>query len=177
MENIMRKNAQLVSQNAAKTRVGTVSAYDPNAHAVKILFQPDNTESGWLPVFTPWVGNGWGMFSPPSIGDMAKVHFQEGGHEAGMVSLRGFNDVDRPLPVPSGEFWLVHKTGSSIKITNDGAISIHTNQNLNATVTGNANLSVTGPVTASAQQWNITGDINLTGNLTATGDVHAANIP
>jgi phage baseplate assembly protein gpV len=145
--NHMRMQAQAVTQNLAQTRLATISAYDPNNYAVKVLYQPDQSESGWLPILSPWVGNGWGMFSPPTIGQMAKVSFQEGSFEAGMVSLLGFNDVDRPLPAPPGEFWLVHSTGSVIKMNNDGTITIQ------------------------ASTLNLTGNLVMTGDLTVTGSV------
>ena len=138
--NVMRMQSQAVVGNTAQTRFATVSSYDPNNYAVKVLYQPDNTESGWLPIGTSWAGNGWGMFSPPPIGTMVKVSFQEGNHEAGIVSTSHFNDGYRPLPVPSGEMWLVHGSGSSVKILNDGSISI----------TGNTT---------------ITGDLHVTGNI------------
>jgi len=41
-----------------------------------------------------------------------------------------------PLPVSSGEFWLVHKTGSFLKLTNDGKVSIN----------GNAEIDITAPI-------------------------------
>lgn len=175
LQNMMRLQAQAILQNVAHPRLGTVSAYDPNNYAVKVIFQPDGTESGWLPIMSPWVGNGWGLFSPPSIGQAVSVHFQEGSHEAGLVHLGNFNDVERPLATPAGEFWLVHQTGSSIKITNNGAISIHTNQNCNVTVNGAASIAVTGNVTASAAQWNVTGNVNVTGDITASGNVSDQN--
>ena len=103
------------------TRIGVVSGYDPANYAAKVRIQPEDVETGWLPVATPWSGPGWGMFCPPSLDDVVDVHFQEGGKEAGFVCLRHFGDRFRPLPVPSGEFWLVHKSGSNFKF-HDGGI-------------------------------------------------------
>ncbi|EJN10477.1 hypothetical protein PMI40_00005, partial [Herbaspirillum sp. YR522] len=65
----------------------------------------------------------------------------------GMAGGRTFNDVDRPLAVQSGEFWLMHKLGGSIKLTNDGKVSVNSAVEINAagpvinlTATGNVNV-------------------------------------
>jgi len=171
MLNMMRMQSEAAMGSFSHTRIGTVSAYDPNNYAVKVLIQPNNVETGWLPIFSPWVGNGWGLFAPPSIGHMVKVHYQEGNYEAGIVSLRGFNDQDRPLPTPAGEFWLVHSTGSFLKIQNDGSVNIVTHTALTATVGGTTTLTSMGNVVATAPNFNLTGDVNVTGNITATGNI------
>ena len=124
MLNAMRAQAAMEGQGRARTRHGIVSGYDPVNYCAKVRIQPEDTETGWLPVFSPWAGNGWGFFAPPTPGDLVDVHFQEAGFETGYVSLRAFNDDDRPLPCPSGEFWLVHKSGSLLKFFNDGSVAL-----------------------------------------------------
>ncbi len=151
--NAMRLQAQ--SGQLAHTRIGTVSAYNPANYCAKVMIQPENVETGWLPVLSPWIGNGWGMFAPPTIGDLVEVQYQEGDFDAGMICLRFFNDADRPLSVPSGEFWLVHQSGSSLKFHNDGTVQL---------------ISI-GTLTSSAPQWNHTGPVNITGTLHTTGDI------
>jgi len=146
--NIMRQQAELVAGSIASARCGVVSSYDPNNYCAKVLIQPENIESGWLPVLSQWVGNGWGLFSPVSIGDNVEGQFQEGSFEHGFVCNRFFNDNVRPLNVPCGEFWLVHGSGQFIKLCNDG------------TITSNG-------------IWNHTGGFNVTGTITATVDVLA----
>ena len=98
-----------------------VTNYDPATHSVRVSYQPENQLSGWLPVLTPWVGDGWGLYCPPNAGDQVEVRFNDGDFGGGMVCLRAFSDQDRPLSVMPGEFWLVDKTGSFVKLTNDGA--------------------------------------------------------
>lgn len=190
--NLMRLHAQLAQQGATTTsRIGIVDAYDSNYYACKVRIQPEDVLSGWLPVQSLWVGNNWGLFCPPSIGDVVDVHFHEGSSTAAYVALRWFNDRARPLPTPSGEFWVVHKSGSALKFHNDGSVDLITNKNLNATVgqdlvaniTGNltatiggqANLTVTGKVVGSASEWDITGNMIITGNLTTTGSITDQN--
>lgn len=155
--NLMRAQAMLGMGGVGMTRVGTVSSYDPNAYAVKVLLQPEGKETGWLPLLSPWVGNGWGLFAPPSIGDMIEVHYQEGGHEAGFACQRFFNDEDRPLACPSGEFWLVHKSGSFLKFTNDGDVIVQTERDLIATVGRDISATVSGDAAIDAS-----GEIGVT---------------
>lgn len=148
--------AQASSQTSAGTRLGVVTGYDPADYAVKVMLQPDGIEMGWMPLKSPFVGNGWGMFCAPSIGDLVEISFQEGDGGAPSAGLRFFNDSERPLAAPSGEFWLVHKTGASIKATNDGKITL------------------TDP-SGTAMQLANDGSVRITGNLIVSGSVNASN--
>lgn len=141
--NLMKMQSFATQGTASHTRIGTISAYDPNNHAAKVLFQPEEHESGWMPIASQWVGNGWGMFSPPSIGDMVHIHFMDGNFESGMVGARAYNDQDRPLSIPSGEWCLVHKSGSLLHFNNDGTVSM---QASTVNLTGNLNV-INGNIT------------------------------
>lgn len=153
--NQVRLQAEQSQASIAKTRLGLVDSYDPSTYSCKVKLQPDNTLTGWLPILSPWVGNGWGLFAPPAIGDLVEVQFVEGDINSGMVCLRFYNDSDRPLPAPSGAFWLVHASGSSLKFNNDGTV----------------NLVSSSTLTSSAPQWNHTGNMTVTGNVIASGDI------
>lgn len=130
--NAMRRQAELVMGALAGVRSGIVSSYDPGNYSAKVRIMPENRETGWLPIVSPWIGNGWGLFAPPSVGDAVEVQFHEDDAEAGYVGQRFFNDSDRPLNVPSGEFWLVHKSGSLFKFHNDGSVEMQAATNLTA---------------------------------------------
>ena len=153
--NAMRREAGSQASGSAKTRLATVTGYDPSHYAAKVTIQPDGIETGWLPVTSPWIGNQWGFYAPPSIGDQVEVHFQEGDRESGFVVQRLFDSEAVPLAVPSGEFWLVHASGTYIKLRNSGDIEIH----------------AAGKVTGVAQEWDITGNVNVTGDLLVTGEI------
>jgi phage baseplate assembly protein gpV len=110
------------------------------------------------------------MLCPPSIGDAVELDFQEADGGVGSCGLRFFNDQDRPLPCPSGEFWLVHQSGSLLKFHNDGSVELHAQTDLNATIGGNANVTVAGNITSSAAAWNHTGNVHVSGgDVTADG--------
>ena len=141
MLNLMKMQSYAADGTRSHTQIATVSAYDPVNHAGKVIFQPDGQESGWMPIMTQWSGNGWGMFSPPSIGDMVHVHPIDGNFESGTIGARAFNDEDRPANIPSGEWALIHKTGAKLHFNNDGSVSM---QATTLTLTGN--LVVTGDV-------------------------------
>jgi phage gp45-like len=108
----------------AQPRFGKVTSVDPTLGTVRVQLQPEGVLSGWLPVLTPWVGAGWGMSSPPSPGDQVLVIPQEGDVENGVVVGRAWSQ-DASVPnTPVGELWLTHKSGSYLRLLNDGTVSI-----------------------------------------------------
>ena len=163
--NVMRAQSKMADNGRAQTRFGLVSSYDPANYSAKVILQPDGLETGWLPVLSMWVGNGWGLFAPPSVGDMVEVGFIQDDSEAGFVNLRGFNDTDRPLTVTSGEFWLQHKNGAFFKLLNNGSATLNDGHGAVITLNGD------GTITSSASQWNHTGNVTVNGNIVATADI------
>jgi hypothetical protein len=173
--NQMKLRAAMTHGASVSVRIGTISGYDPNTYTARVLLQPENIVIGPLPITSPWIGNQWGLFAPPSEGDAVEIQFQEGDVEAGFICNRFYSKTDLNDTVPSGEFWLVHAKGTAIKIHNDGSLEIITNQNLNATIGGQANLTVTGKVVASAQEVDITATaVNITGQLSVSGNILSA---
>ncbi len=147
--NVMKLQADL-AQRASQARLGKVLGYDPNTYRAKVLIQPENQITGWMPVGSEWVGNNWGLFAPPAEGDAVLVEFFGGDFEAGVITKRLYHNEAAPVAnVPIGEFWLVHQTGSALKFHNDGSVEIISNTDLKATVGGNLNVSVTGTGTAT----------------------------
>ena len=153
--NQVRRAAEGAGSTRATTRHGTVSSYDPANYAIKVELQPDGTLTGWLPLKSPWVGNGWGLFVAPTIGDAVEVDFQEADGGVGSVGWRFFNDSERPLSVPAGEAWLVHQSGASIKLTNDAELAL--DDGAGATIIlGGGNITSTGT-------WTHTGSLSANG--------------
>jgi phage baseplate assembly protein gpV len=160
--NAMRLQASAVQGQQTFTRVGILSTFDPNTYSGKVLIQPDNFETGYLPILSQWVGNQWGLFAPPTQNDIVLVSFIDGNIDAGVIIGCNFNNQFRPQAVNSGEFWLVHKSGSYLKFTNDGKVLINSDSDLNITVDGSVN--ITGPV-------NITGALGVSGAITSGDNI------
>jgi len=162
----------------ADPRLATVSSFDPQNYAAKVMVQPENVETGWLPVLSPWIGSEWGFFAPVTPGDQVLVLFQENDQEVGLVLSRLFSNQQRPLAVDSGELWLVHQSGSYLKLTNadpqhnvpakvliNGMIEIDataTTINLSVSQQDQSNTPPTINITASASS--LSPAINITAN-------------
>lgn len=168
--NSVRLQVQLYLSNRISSGVGSITSYDPNTMTAVVQLQPDGELTGWLQISQAWIGNKWGMFAPPNIGDLVNVVFINGDLNAGQIVGRFYNQVSQPLPVPSGEFWLVHKLLQSLKLTNDGKIAISDGHGATITMNGD------GTITSAASAWNHTGNVNITGTLAATVDVTAGDI-
>lgn len=167
MEAIMnqaRRAAHEAAGARAVTRHGTIESYDPTTYAVKVQLQPDGTMTGWIPLKSICAGNGWGIFCPPAIGTAVEVDFQEADGGAGTAGLSFFNDEDRPLSVPVGEIWAVHRSGASFKLTGDGAATFADGQGAMIRLVG-------GQITSSGN-WAHTGTFSANG-IELTTHIHS----
>jgi Type VI secretion system/phage-baseplate injector OB domain/GpV Apex motif len=179
----MRLQALRAMAELTTSRLGEVTSYDPANYVARVTLQPDGIKTGWLPIAALWIGNGWGCYAPPSIGNMCSVEFISGDLNAGFVEARFWNNTDRPLSVPSGEFWLVHQTGSCIKFHNDGSVDfgVHTALNVtvggdvNATVAGKMTASVTGALDVTAASATLRSNLQVNGNIVASGSIKDQN--
>ena len=134
----MRREAERAQSNRGKTKNGLVTSYDPNSYAIKAFIPVDGYETGWMPLGSPMIGNGWGVFLAPSPNDQVVIEFQEDSHEVPIATLRLYDNKNRPLAAPSGEMWFVHLSGSYIKLTNDGKISFNAATEIDAGNLGSA---------------------------------------
>ena len=150
--NIVKAQSSALDQSAGQPRLGVVSSVDPSRYTARVVLQPEGVLSGWLPVLSSWIGAGWGLACPPSPGDQVLVLPQEGDAEHGIIVGRLWSATQAPPSAPSGELWLVHKSGSFVKLVNDGS------------------------VLGSATAWVLTGDMHITGNVVVSGDVVAGGI-
>jgi phage baseplate assembly protein gpV len=145
--NALKAQGANQDQAAGVPRFGTVTSVDPTTATARVTLQPEGVLTGWLPLLTPWVGNGWGLVCPPSPGDQVLVFPQEGDAEHGLILGASWSAKTTPPAAPCGEFWLVHKSGSFLKLQNDGTVQIK------------ADVYVTGTV-------------QVTGDVRAAGDVY-----
>lgn len=169
--NAMKMQALLAANGLAAPRFGTIDSYNKKTFSVKVLIQPEGVITGWIPLGTPWVGNGWGMFAAPSIGDLVRVDFAGGDPDAGLASLRAYSDVNVPLGVESGEFWLIHKSGSGLKFHNDGSVDVISADKLNITTGDDTTVNVTGKLTAA-----VSGDVIVTSGGKATVNANECDV-
>jgi phage baseplate assembly protein gpV len=146
----MKRTAASMNKQMGQNRLAVVKSVDPNTYTAKVALQPDGTLTGWLPITTEWVGNGWGLICPPNIGDQVTVVPHDGDANNLIISGRVFSQVQPPPAGVSGEMWLVHVTGASIKLVTSGAIVMN--------------------APAGVQ---ITGNVTVTGSITSTGDMVA----
>ena len=168
--NLMRLQASMVNNGRSSTALGTVIGYDQTNYYVNVQLSPANPidpssqalSTGWIPLFSPWVGNGWGFFAAPNIGDIVEIHFQEGSQQASYAGMRCFQ-MGQNLEVPPSECWLVHETGAYIKMLTSGEIDIVSG------VTGSPpiNITSTGLVNITGANVNVSGTVKL-GNLSGT---------
>ncbi len=109
----------------APMRYGEVSSYDPVTYSAKVIVRPEGIETGWLPILAMGCGGGfgnfWGLLPPAQV---ALIHF-EGDRDNGLVIGVTPNSTDQPPQVPGGEMWMMHQSGSYLKFTNDGKVSVH----------------------------------------------------
>jgi phage baseplate assembly protein gpV len=152
--NALKAHAAGLDAAFAQPRFGLISSFDPSTYTARVLFQPEGVLSGWLPILTAWGGSGWGLVCPPTPGQQVLVVAQEGEAEHGVILGAAFSQTNQPPDAPAGEFWLIHASGTFLKLLTDGSIAGNATQfNLtgNVTITGNAtisgNLSVSGTIT------------------------------
>jgi phage baseplate assembly protein V len=122
--NALKSHAGTLDQQTGRARFGLVTSVDPQNATARVTLQPEGVLSGWLPVLTPFVGAGWGLVCPPSPGDQVLIIAQEGDAEHGIIVGRAFSETMRPPQVASGEFCIVHKSGSFLKFMNDGTLQV-----------------------------------------------------
>lgn len=127
MRNILdalKTQAGLVDRTLGQPRFGTVTSFDTANYTARVLLQPEGTVTGWLPVLSAWTGPGWGMIVPLAAGDQVLVLPQEGDAEHGVIVGRAFSNICPAPPATAGEFWIIHPSGSCLKLKNDGTVTI-----------------------------------------------------
>jgi phage baseplate assembly protein gpV len=132
--NAVKARAGALDGLAGVARFGLVSSFDPVAYAARVMLQPENILTGWLPILSAWVGNGWGLAAPLTPGDQVLVIAQEADAEHGVIIGSVWSAVDSAPGAAAGELWLQHQSGSFVKLHNDGTIAM---QATTVNVTGN----------------------------------------
>lgn len=150
--NLMRQQAGYMTSGQANTVLGQLINYDPDTFYGQVeLYAADSNDpssqpltTGWLPIAVPSIG----FYPAPNISDLVLVHFQEGNLQNGFISLSVYNGQVTQNP-KAGEWYYVHSTGSFIKFTNDGKVSLNGNVEIDITAP-TINITVSGTATVNA---------------------------
>lgn len=155
---IRREVERVIRGQVGAPQTGIVDQFDPVRIAAIVTLAPDGQQTGWLPLLVQWMGNGWGEVAPLQPGDQVGVIYAQNDKSAGLILGRLYDERNQPPQgAVAGERWLVHQSGSFLKLLATGDIALTTNRDLNATVGRNLNATVAGSLTAT-----------VTGALTAT---------
>ena len=122
--NALKAQSAALDRAQGQTRFAVVASADAARHAVRVRLQPENVLSGWLPVASPWVGAGWGIFCLPSPGQQVLVLAQEGEAEHGVVVGGCFSDRHAAPAGVVGELVLRHASGAALRLSNDGTVRV-----------------------------------------------------
>ena len=120
--NALKAQAAMLDARTGQPRFAIVTSVNTSNATARVALQPENVITGWLPILYPWTGSNQGLVCPPAPGDQVLVIPQEGDAEQGIIVGRAFSDSQPPPQVPVGELWIVHKSGSSVRLLEDGTI-------------------------------------------------------
>jgi phage baseplate assembly protein V len=140
-----------VSQFGAP-RCGLVSSFNPQTYCAKVMIQPENTLTGWLPILSSWVGPGWGCVAPLPLGVQVLVLPDRNDAQQGVIAGVLYSDVDTPPnSAAAGEILFRHQSGAYLTLKNDGTLSVNGQLEIDATaptinVTATTAVNVTAPV-------------------------------
>ena len=132
LENIIFRCIERWAASRYSERHGMVTSYDSKKYLAKVMFQPDGQESGWLPIETGHIGNGYGVAvglmtgDGQQTGDQVIVRYQENDFEGGKIVQRVHSDQDKPPQVESGEMVMWTKWGQQIRFNKDGSLTLKT---------------------------------------------------
>lgn len=113
------------------SRPGIITSVDPDTYSAKVIYQPhdpndpDNGESGWIPVQAVASGQGYGIFAVPHVGAQVDVAFQDGDHESGRIVQRHASEAHQPpVGMKEGETHIIHANGAVMRFLQDGTVFI-----------------------------------------------------
>lgn len=144
---------------------GLVTSYDPDKYLAKVTFQPSGQESGWLPIETGHIGDGYGIVvglqpgDGKKTGDQVVVRYHGNDVESGKIVQRVHSEDQKPPRVESGEMMILTRfqkseggqesaqgaqggTGQQIYLKKDGSIAITDGNGATITMDGNGNMKI-----------------------------------
>jgi len=150
LENMILSTVERVLAGRYSERHALVTSYDPEKYLAKVTFMPEGQESGWLPIETGHIGNGFGIaigLTPgdgKKTGDQVIVRYQEGDFESGKIVQRVHSDKEKPPKVESGEMVFWHEKGAKIFFAKDGSLTMQDGNGASYKLDGKGNILVNG---------------------------------
>jgi phage gp45-like len=173
LENLILSTVERVLAGRRSERHGLVTSYDPDKHLAKVTFMPEGQESGWLPIETGHIGNGFGIaigLTPgdgKKTGDQVIVRYQEGDFESGKIVQRVHSDKEKPPRVESGEMVFWHEKGAKLFFKKDGSVLLQggtQQQSSSGSSGGSGGSTATPSQQVASYTLAANGDITMTGN-------------
>lgn len=162
--------------NVGYAHLGIITSVNPADYTVKVMLQPEEIETGFIPYCT----TSYGWIAPPMGGEQCLVLFERGNNNVPVGALLIFWDGNRAPGVTSpgdtgaGEILLRHSSGSHIKLSSDGKILINGNTEIDVTTpvlkitaSQTIDLTSTAATTIQAPTINLKGNVVIDGTLTA----------
>jgi phage gp45-like len=147
--NIVRREVERGIARFQPWSIGTISSYDPATRTAKVQLQPEDTQTGWLPIASQAVGNGFGLNIGPHTGTSCLIHFQGGDREAGIIMGFFFTDDEKPVSVDEGEIVIKTEWGSAVSMLKDGSVLLMDKSGATFGLDGLGNLTVNAKSGAS----------------------------
>jgi hypothetical protein len=129
--NVIRREANAaVKRRIRSPRHGIVSAYNPARPAVKVKFTEDldadgnPKETGWIPIAVASAGAGWGIMFAPHLGQHVTVDYANDESNSPFLRNALHSDAEPGIGAPEGEYWMVHQSGTVLKMTATGTVLI-----------------------------------------------------
>jgi hypothetical protein len=158
IEDLVRRIVDQTLTRQAHPRIAMVTSYDPNRHSIKAKQMPEGHETGWMPIGTMYVGNGFGVVAGMNAGDQVIVGYHEGDIESPFVLGRVHSDQERPPVAQSGEI-VIQTSNSMIKIDQAGNLTQNASGSVSTSAGGSLSMSGATSVSLDTQ-----GATSLTGN-------------
>jgi phage baseplate assembly protein V len=171
LQNALRMHA--ASQDGAEpmNRWGVVQSVDPVTMTAKVMVQPENVLTGFLPILSGAAGAGSGLVSPPTAGQMAKLVPDAGDPDSYVIIGFGWNIQSMPpAGAASGEHHLVHSSGARVTLLNDGSCAMTGSTGATVALANTGHILLNDPSGTTLELTN-NGSVALTGILAVTGSI------
>ena len=182
----IRRIAEDAANAVPRPRWGIVASVNPAGPFIRVLLQPENVLTGWLPAPQQMADNGWGMVWLPLPGAKAFLVPEMDSGDDYVVIGYGYNDGQRPPAAAGGELVLKHATGTVVTLLADGSFNAKSAAGAGLSLPADGRvwmqdksggalaLNGDGTGTISATSFKIDGPLFVTGTVTAPNYVTAS---